>query len=103
VFDRRALPASGSRAHDPARTLARLSPIGILEQPDNDAARPRVYSRKIRLAALLLIAIFAAVVVVTTTLSLGAYCLTTDGAPKAAPASLPRAERGGSARSPQAR
>lgn len=74
------------------RILPRLSPLGILEPAENDAASPRVYPRSLRLLALLVIGIFLAVVVVTTSLSLGAYCLTTDaggtphpGAPSPSP------------------
>ena len=63
---------------DPGRLLPRLTPLGILELPDNDAASPRVYPRGLRIAAFSILAIFAAVVVATTAASLGRYCLTTD-------------------------
>ncbi len=60
------------------RLLPRVSPLGILEPGDNDAVSPRVYPKLLRVVALVVLGIFLAVVVVTTSLSLGAYCLTTD-------------------------
>ena len=63
---------------DPGKLLPRLSPLGIVEHPDNDAASPRIYPRGLRVAAVCILAIFAAVVIATTAASLGRYCLTTD-------------------------
>lgn len=60
------------------KALPRLTPTGVLELADNDAARPRAYPRKLRLGALALLVLFAVAVVATSTSSLGAYCLTTD-------------------------
>ena len=61
-----------------AQLLPRVSPLGIVEPADNDAATPRAYPAHLRLGALLVLAIFAVVVVATSALSLGAFCLTTD-------------------------
>ncbi|HEX9734439.1 MAG TPA: hypothetical protein VGG06_20910 [Thermoanaerobaculia bacterium] len=41
---------------------------------------PERYSRRQRVLAGLLVAVFAAAAILTTALSLGTYCLTTDGA-----------------------
>ena len=60
------------------KALPRLTPTGVLELADNDAARPRAYPRKLRLAALGLLVLFAAAGVASSAASLGAYCLTTD-------------------------
>jgi hypothetical protein len=79
-----------SREIDEARCLelARVNPVGILEVPiayspvsedgEEGGARSRVAGGT-RLAALVLLALFAFVTVATTVSSLGAYCLTTDG------------------------
>lgn len=76
---------------NPLRLLPRVSPIGILEPGDNDAASPRVYPKALRILALVLLGIFLAVVVVTTSLSLGSYCLTTDaGSTRPAPNPAPQ-------------
>ena len=58
--------------------LPRVSPVGILEPGDNDLAAPRVYPPALRIIALCVLGLFFAVVVVSTSLSLGSYCLTTD-------------------------
>jgi len=56
----------------------RVNPIGILETPSDLATTPRRFSRRLRLFAGLLLAIFFLGTVVTTVVSLGRYCLTTD-------------------------
>ena len=60
--------------------LPRVSPVGILESPAEFAASPRGFSRPLRLFAGLLLALFLAATVVSSVVSLGSYCLTTDGA-----------------------
>jgi len=70
---------------DPLRLLPRVSPLGILEPGDNDAASPRVFSKTVRFFSLFVLGIFLAVVVVTTSLSLGSYCLTTDAGRRVPP------------------
>lgn len=60
------------------RLLPRISPLGVLEPAENDSASPRTYPRSLRIAALVIVGVFLAVIVVTTSLSLGRYCLTTD-------------------------
>jgi hypothetical protein len=56
----------------------RVNPIGILETPPDLASSPRRFSRPLRLLAGLLLALFFLGTVVTTVVSFGRYCLTTD-------------------------
>jgi hypothetical protein len=56
----------------------RVNPIGLLETPADLAATPRRFSRPLRLLAGLLLALFLLGTMVTTVVSLGRYCLTTD-------------------------
>jgi hypothetical protein len=56
----------------------RVNPIGILETPPDLASTPRRFSRPLRLLAGLLLALFFLGSVVTTVVSFGRYCLTTD-------------------------
>jgi len=58
----------------------RINPVGILEISPDFASSPRRYSRRLRLLAGLLLALFFTATVVTTVISLGRYCLTTDAA-----------------------
>jgi hypothetical protein len=58
----------------------RVNPIGILETEPDFVSSPRRYSPRLRLLAGLLLALFFAATVVTTVVSLGRYCLTTDAA-----------------------
>ena len=80
-------PKLGDDRPDPERLLPRVSPLGILEPGQGEGGSPRIYPRGMRLAALAVLAIFLSVVVVTTALSLGAYCLTTDAGSAPAPRS----------------
>ena len=57
----------------------RINPVGIVEYPDDYQARPRGFSRPTRLFAGLLLVFFFAATVFTGAISLGAYCLTSDG------------------------
>ncbi len=57
----------------------RINPVGIVEYPDDYESRPRGFSRPIRVFASLLLVFFFAATVVTGALSLGAFCLTSDG------------------------
>jgi hypothetical protein len=56
----------------------RVNPIGLLETPADLAATPRRFSRPLRLLAGLLLVLFLLGTMVTTVVSLGRYCLTTD-------------------------
>jgi hypothetical protein len=56
----------------------RVNPIGLLETPSDLASAPRSFSRRLRLLAGLLLALFFLGTVVTTVISLGRYCSTTD-------------------------
>ena len=58
----------------------RINPIGLLESPSDFTAAPRRFSRPLRLLAGALLAVFLAATVVSTVVSLGRYCLTTDAA-----------------------
>ena len=58
----------------------RINPIGLLETPEGYAATPRRFSGRLRLLAALLLTLFFGATVVTTVVSLGRYCLTTDAA-----------------------
>jgi hypothetical protein len=60
--------------------LPRVNPIGLLEQPEDLEASPRRFSRPQRLLAGALLALFFGATVITSVVSLGRYCLTTDGA-----------------------
>jgi hypothetical protein len=60
--------------------LPHVGPIGIVEQPDDFESKPRTYPRLLRSLAFVLLALFLIVLVATTFVSLGGYCLTTDGA-----------------------
>ena len=59
--------------------MPRINPVGIVEYPEGYESRPRGFSRPIRFFATLLLLFFFAATVVTGALSLGAYCLTSDG------------------------
>ena len=56
----------------------RVNPIGLVETPPGFPAAPRRFSGRLRLLAALLLALFFLGTVVTTVVSLGRYCLTTD-------------------------
>jgi hypothetical protein len=55
-----------------------VNPIGILESPADLISTPRQFSRRLRLLAGLLLALFFLGTVVTTVISFGRYCSTTD-------------------------
>ena len=57
--------------------IPRVNPIGIVERPPDQTARPRTYPTRLRVPAVLVLGVFAAVSIATTVFSLGAYCLTT--------------------------
>jgi hypothetical protein len=58
----------------------RVNPIGLLETPPDLASTPRRFSAPLRLLAGLLLVLFLLGTMVTTVVSLGRYCLTTDSA-----------------------
>ncbi len=60
--------------------VPRVSPIGLVEYPDDFTASPREISRGLRRAVWALLIFFAVATVATSILSVGAYCLTSDGA-----------------------
>ena len=60
--------------------LPHSDPVGVPVVPRGYRRAPRRYPASVRAAALVLSLVFASVVVVTTAVSLGAYCLTTDTA-----------------------
>jgi hypothetical protein len=60
--------------------LPRVNPIGLFESPPDFHAGPRRFSRRSRLLAAGLLLLFLGATLVTTTVSLGRYCLTSDAA-----------------------
>ncbi|MFL6236245.1 MAG: hypothetical protein ACJ76N_24145 [Thermoanaerobaculia bacterium] len=56
----------------------RINPVGLLETPADLDTAPRRFSRPLRLLAGLLLVLFLLGTMVTTVVSLGRYCLTTD-------------------------
>ena len=56
--------------------IPRVNPIGILESPLGGS--PRQISRGVRALASIVLVIFTLATVITTVVSLGAYCLTTE-------------------------
>ncbi|MCI0426597.1 MAG: hypothetical protein L0Z46_01110 [Nitrospiraceae bacterium] len=59
--------------------LSRVNAVSLIEIPPGFRARRRRYSRTARVVATVVLAVFALVVTVTTVVSLGSYCLTSDG------------------------
>ncbi len=59
-----------------AMEIPRVNPIGILENPLGGS--PRQASRGVRVLASIVLVIFALATVISTVVSLGAYCLTTE-------------------------
>lgn len=59
--------------------LPRVNAVGLVEQPEPSGREPREYSRWQRWAVFAVLIVFVAATLVTTTVSLGSYCLTTDG------------------------
>jgi hypothetical protein len=64
--------------------LPRVNPVGLTEIPPGFQAGRKHYSLTARVVATVVLAVFALVVTVTTVVSLGAYCLTSDGSNTAA-------------------
>lgn len=60
--------------------LPRVNPVGCTEVPPDFQARSRRYALAARVVATAVLAVFILVVTVTTVVSLGSYCLTSDGA-----------------------
>ena len=71
--------------------IPRVGPLGLIHHPENYSATARRYPTRrttrfdssprklLRVAAFAVLGSFVAVTVITTTYSLGAYCLTTWG------------------------
>ena len=58
----------------------RVNPVGILETEPDFVSSPRRYPLRLRLLTGLILALFLGLAVVTTVVSFGGYCLTTDAA-----------------------
>jgi hypothetical protein len=58
--------------------LPTVSPIGLVQNPDEFGQAPRRHSAGRRFLAAALLAVVAVVTVLTTVASLGSYCLTTE-------------------------
>ena len=67
----------------PDFTLPRVSPTGIVEYPEGYQGSPRKYPRPLKFLAVVVLVAFALVTVITTSATLGAWCLTSDSAPPA--------------------
>lgn len=72
------LPLEGPRPNAPLGG-PRPNAVGVLEYPEGYEASPRTYSRGLRWGALVFLALFVGITVITSVISLGAYCLTSDG------------------------
>ncbi len=59
--------------------LPRVNPVGLVELPEDYPASPRRYTTGRRWLVLAVVALFALTTLVTGAVSLGRYCLTTDG------------------------
>ncbi len=59
--------------------IPRVNPVGLVELPDDYEVEPRRFSRRQRFAVGLLLFFFFAATVGTSIVSVGAYCLTSDG------------------------
>ncbi len=68
-----------SKREDSTMELPRVNPVGLTEIPPGFQSRRRRYSLTARVVATVVLAVFALVVTVTTVVSLGSYCLTSDG------------------------
>ena len=58
--------------------IPRIDPVGLKTTPEGFDEAPRTWPRWLRISTTVLVAVFFVVTVVTTAVSLGAYCLTTD-------------------------
>jgi hypothetical protein len=59
--------------------LPRINPVGVAEVPTGYQSTPRRFSPLLRWACALILVVFALVTFATTVVSLGRYCLTSDG------------------------
>jgi len=64
--------------HPRTLQLPRVNPVGLIESPHSYQASPRRLPFALRLVAAAILIAFTAVGTVTTVVSLGAYCLTSD-------------------------
>lgn len=58
----------------------RVNPVGVVEYADGSQQGPREFGRAGRLVVWAFLTFFAVATLGTSILSLGAYCLTSDGA-----------------------
>lgn len=75
--------------------VPRVNGIGLTEWPDGFTASPRRFPAWQRVAAAIVLVLFAMTVVATSIVSVGRYCLTSDGGDTRG---LPAAEGSGGAR-----
>ncbi len=59
--------------------IPRINPVGVVEYPEGYETSPPKVSGPIRFFAALILLVFVVTTVVTTVVSLGRYCLTSDG------------------------
>lgn len=60
--------------------LPRVNAVGLVEHPEGYEVSPRGYPGWLRAVAVAVLAVFVLVVLVTSAVTLGEYCLTSDGA-----------------------
>lgn len=70
--------------HALALKVPRVNPVGLVELPGDYPGRGRAPRWPLRLAAACVLLAFTAVVIASSAISLGRYCLTSDGANTAA-------------------
>ena len=72
----------GNHEHSEPISIPRINAVGVAELPPGHG--PRTPNLGLRAAALAMLTVFAIVTVITTTISVGQYCLTSDAANNAA-------------------
>lgn len=61
-------------------SLPHVDAVGIVRYPNGHEGKARAYSSRVKAMAWAMLLVFGLVVVVSTGVSLGTYCLTSDGA-----------------------
>lgn len=67
------------KRENPNMEIGQVNPIGRADIPPGFQAGRRRYSLAARVVATAVLTLFTVVVIVTTVVSLGSYCLTSDG------------------------
>lgn len=72
-------PPANSSPQDQAIPTPRVNPVGIIEVPEGYAHAESRHGVGVRRMAWFFLVLFTCVTLTTSILSLGAYCLTSDG------------------------